>query len=405
MLLSNVGVVTSGRIWQFGHRFSRNTSPTAAIADNTQLQGAICDYVYLLNGQRERQPSSGHFAPGEFTKLFEEVLDTINLIFRDGLDWRAFITSFKQVQVENEGTELSIQSIENKGDGVVVVRVNAPPDVNKEKIHSDFNRSYEMALKALEEKYQTRLEAKEEQIALYRQQSSNLWEIAKMLAGRPLTVESQIIPDGSDISQLQHEGKNDTATRNILILAANPKNSTRLQLGNEVKEIDEGLRRSLYRQQFNLESKWAVTTQDFYRHMLDIQPQIVHFCGHGMGKAGIVLEDNGGRTQLLAGDAISRLFQLFAGKGLECVLLNACYSEVQADAIAQYIPYVIGMSQPIGNKAATIFAVAFYDALGAGETVEFAFELGCSQLVALKEQKTPVLKKQRMGREVKGEDC
>ena len=55
---------------------------------------------------------------------------------KSGVDWRAFVTSFKQVQGENEGVELSIQSIENKGDGVVVVRVNAPPETNEEKIQS-----------------------------------------------------------------------------------------------------------------------------------------------------------------------------------------------------------------------------------------------------------------------------
>ena len=37
----------------------------------TQLDGAICDYVYLLRNRQERRPSSGNFQPGEFTKLFE----------------------------------------------------------------------------------------------------------------------------------------------------------------------------------------------------------------------------------------------------------------------------------------------------------------------------------------------
>ena len=50
------------------------------------------------------------------------------------------------------------------------------------------------------------------------------------------------------------------------------------------------------------------------------------------------------------------------------------------------------MNQAIGDKAAIAFAVAFYDALGAGEEVEFAYNLGCSQLVGLKEDQTPVLK-------------
>lgn len=74
------------------------------IDSTTELSGAICKYVYLLNNQRERRPSSGEFQPGEFTKLFEEVLDTVDLIFRNRIDWKAFAYSFNQLQVENAGT-------------------------------------------------------------------------------------------------------------------------------------------------------------------------------------------------------------------------------------------------------------------------------------------------------------
>lgn len=179
--------------------------------------------------------------------------------------------------------------------------------------------------------------------------------------------------------------------KTVLLLAANPKNSSQLRLSEEVREIDEGLtKRSRYREQFKLESKLAVRQRDFYRHMLDIQPQIVHFSGHGAGEDGIVLEDETGNATFVQADMLASMFKLFASKGVECVLFNACYSEVQAEAVSQYIPYVIGMNKPIGDKAAIDFAVAFYDALGAGETMEFAFELGCSQLVGLKEHETPV---------------
>ena len=213
---------------------------------------------------------------------------------------------------------------------------------------------------------------------------------------REVTVKDRgLYVEGNHSSTLsqkkQSDGEADTAARKILILAANPKNSSRLHLDKEVKAIDDGLRRSLYRERFALTSKWAVTTQDFYRHMLDLKPHIVHFCGHGEGEKGIVLEDSGGRTELLGVDAIAELFRLFAKEGLECVVLNACHSEVQADAIVRHVPYAIGMSQEIGDEAATVFAVAFYDALGAGRGIEFAFELGCSQLVVLKEHETPVL--------------
>jgi hypothetical protein len=183
-----------------------------------------------------------------------------------------------------------------------------------------------------------------------------------------------------------------TCIKTILILAANPKTTSRLRLDEEIREIDNGLRVAKKREQFRLVQKWAVRQRDFYRAILECQPQIVHFCGHGTGNDGIVLEDENGQQAPLETEALSRLFKLFAVKGVECVVLNTCYSEKQAEAISQYIKYVIGMNKAIGDKAAIDFALAFYDALGAGEDVQFAYDLGCSQLVGLKEDNTPVLK-------------
>ncbi len=152
----------------------------------TQLDEINCDYIYLLNHQQERRPSIGMFAPGEFTKLFQEVFNTVDLIFRDGVNWKAFVSAFQQVQVENENTELAIQSIENKGDGVIVVKVNAALDANKEKIHGDFIQNYELRLRALEEKYKAQLQMKDSQIESYKRESVNMMEVTKLLASRPV---------------------------------------------------------------------------------------------------------------------------------------------------------------------------------------------------------------------------
>lgn len=189
---------------------------------------------------------------------------------------------------------------------------------------------------------------------------------------------------------------NNTHVKTILLLAANPRNTSQLQLDQEVREISEGLRRANKREQFKLEQRWAVRSRDFYRAILDTQPHIVHFCGHGAGEDGIVLEDDTGQTAFLQADALSGMFELFATEGVECVLLNACYSEMQATAISQHINYVIGMNRAIGDKAAINFAVAFYDALGSGREFEFAFKLGCSQIIGLKEHQTPVFKKKQV---------
>jgi hypothetical protein len=177
----------------------------------------------------------------------------------------------------------------------------------------------------------------------------------------------------------------------ILILAANPQGTVSLRLDEEVREIKAGFQRSRYRDQFAIDYQLASRPKDVQRAMLTLKPQIVHFCGHGEGEAGLVLEDNAGRAKRVSTKALADLFRLF--DGVECVLLNACYSEVQAKAIAQHIPYVIGMNQAIGDRAAIEFATSFYEGLGAGGSVEFAFDLGrnAMQLEGIPEEQTPVL--------------
>ncbi|NER04604.1 MAG: CHAT domain-containing protein, partial [Okeania sp. SIO3C4] len=143
------------------------------IDHSTILDNIESKYIYLLEepkpetDDRERRPSSGYFQAGDFTKLFQEVLNTVDLIFRDGVNFKAFMSSFQQVQVENQGIPMEIQSIENKGDGVVVVKIDVPPETQKEKIHQQFTQFYDENLRALEEKYQQQLAGIEKQISLY----------------------------------------------------------------------------------------------------------------------------------------------------------------------------------------------------------------------------------------------
>jgi hypothetical protein len=69
--------------------------------------------------------------------------------------------------------------------------------------------------------------------------------------------------------------------KKILILTANPKNTDKLRLDEEVREIEEGLQRSRRRDQFEIISRWAVRPDDLRRALLDHEPQIVHFSGIG----------------------------------------------------------------------------------------------------------------------------
>jgi hypothetical protein len=180
--------------------------------------------------------------------------------------------------------------------------------------------------------------------------------------------------------------------RTILILSANPKGTNPLRLSEEIREIKEGLKRSKYRDLYQIETAEAVRVSDIQRAMLDYEPNIVHFSGHGAGEEGLVFEDETGQVKFVSAEGLAGLFSLFADK-LDCVLLNACYSETQAQKISQHINHVIGMSQAIGDKAAIAFAVGFYDALGADKGVDFAYKLGCSaiSMQGIPEHLTPKL--------------
>ena len=139
--------------------------------------------------------------------------------------------------------------------------------------------------------------------------------------------------------------------KTILVLAANPKDTSRLRLEQEVREIDNGLQRARRRDEFILKQVLAARPVDVRRAMLNLRPSIVHFCGHGAGEDGIAFEDEIGNTKLINAEALARFFELFADK-VECIVLNACYSEIQAEAIAQYINYVIGMKKAIAENRA-----------------------------------------------------
>ncbi|BAY13987.1 CHAT domain-containing protein [Calothrix sp. NIES-2098] len=210
----------------------------------------------------------------------------------------------------------------------------------------------------------------------------------------------------------------DPSVLTILFLAANPAVGSQSRLEQEARDISDGLQRAKHRDRFKFEQRWAIRPRDIQRALLEFNPQIVHFAGHrpqnktlGSQEAitqgyenttksefeqeeGLTFEDDIGRMRLIPINALAELFKLFSDQ-VNCVLLNGCYTEAQAEVIAQHIPYVIGMKRSITDKAALEFALGFYDALGAGRAIEFAYNLGCTAIpiAGLPEHWTPVLYK------------
>jgi uncharacterized protein YjbI with pentapeptide repeats len=134
------------------------------ISTATNVDNIVCDYVYLQDAHKERCPIYGNFLPGDFSKILRKTLETINLVFYHGINWKAFSAAFKNAELENQGAQLDILNIEKKEDGILIVQVKVSSSGDKFKVHHDLRTGYENALKALEIPSHTQVENQEQEI-------------------------------------------------------------------------------------------------------------------------------------------------------------------------------------------------------------------------------------------------
>jgi hypothetical protein len=167
----------------------------------------------------------------------------------------------------------------------------------------------------------------------------------------------------------------------ILFLAANPDGTSALKLGEECAEIQRELKMTPHRDDFHFESGWAVGIDELMRHLTELDPLVVHFSGHGDRSAGLLLQGEQGQTQPVSARALALMVEA-AARSVRVVVLNACYTTVQADALRAKVDCVVGMSGAIGDAAARAFAIRFYGALGNRRSIGNAVAQGIAALAA-----------------------
>lgn len=161
----------------------------------------------------------------------------------------------------------------------------------------------------------------------------------------------------------------------ILFLTANPSDTSRIRLDQEMREIDEMINSSRLRDQFSLILQPAARTKDFQKALLRHKPHIVHFSGHGSESEGLVFEDIQGKRKTVSPKLLAELFAILTDD-IRIVVLNACYSDRQANAIREIIDFTVTMKDQIGDQSAILFSSSFYLALAEGRSVDEAFGLG-----------------------------
>jgi CHAT domain-containing protein len=158
------------------------------------------------------------------------------------------------------------------------------------------------------------------------------------------------------------------------------------------------------RDDFEFRSKWATTIDEMMRHLNELRPTVIHFSGHGGNNAsasqrgmhssrdidcariaencsGLCLQDERGNPQWVTAHGMTMMLKAAAASA-RVVVLNACYSDLQASALRTVVDCVVGMTGAIDDEAARAFAVGFYRALGNRRSVGNAVEQAVATLAA-----------------------
>lgn len=204
-------------------------------------------------------------------------------------------------------------------------------------------------------------------------------------------------PDGAHRMETTHtlrvggDQVSDRQPTRILFLGANPPATRRLRIDKEFREIQQEIRLGKEHDRFQIETSLAVRPRDISRALLDVQPHFVHFAGHGGGgQESFAGEDESGNAFVIPVAGLVELFEV-AGENLRCVVVNACSTEQLARDLSSALPHahVIGMRQPVGDRAAIQFSIGFYQAVSAGRPIDEAFRLGRAQMRMMEEGPRP----------------
>jgi hypothetical protein len=167
----------------------------------------------------------------------------------------------------------------------------------------------------------------------------------------------------------------------ILAFQSSPADELKLELDLEVREINKAIA-PFAKRDLQIIQLGAVKVSDIPEYLLEYQPDIFHFGGHGATNGDLIFVDNNGEKQPIDSNAMELLFG-YLGASIKCVVLSSCFSAKQARRIARYIPFVIGNSSEVFDDLSILFSANFYRSLSYGMTIPRAFEIAKAVISAV----------------------
>ncbi len=163
----------------------------------------------------------------------------------------------------------------------------------------------------------------------------------------------------------------------VLLVASNPDSTTSLSLLKEVREIENSINSSYFRDAFELFYCPAARASDLRKKVLDIHPEIIHFCAHG-SQSGIYLENDAGTKNLVLAEQLNFFLQKVSS--IQCIVFNTCDSLNTGKHATKYVPAVICFNGKLADKAAISFSKGFYESLARGLDVKESYSVGLTAI-------------------------
>ena len=373
------------------------------ISTDTQLENIECEYIYMQLPTRDdpdpcRKPDNRQetFKPGDFTDFIAPIIKTLDLYKNQNTDPRQVGSKFKtldllhyegidptaaaiaiiQLAEQNPDADLQVVALEGRGEEKIRLQARIAGNANP----SELNREYFQKYAEIQSLPYSDLQSL---VVGIKEKDERIRRLESLL-------ESTIHQQKFYVETNQSQKPVNSIT--IMFLASDPTDAARLRLGQELHEIQETLQQAKHRERFVLQQQLSIRPGDISQALLESEPTIVHFSGHGTSNGELCFENESGKIQPVKPEALAALFDLVSEQ-VKCVVLNACFSETQAKAIAEHIQYVVGMNQAIGDKAAIAFSIGFHTAIGANRSIREAYQFGCTQiqLEDIPEHLVPVL--------------
>jgi len=125
------------------------------IDSKTQLEGVDCQYVYLLEqpdskGNCDRRPHDPDkvFQPGDFEKLYKKIVDTVQILLRNGINQEAYQVALHELRKENPEITLDSIKVIDEIDKEVLLTIKVQEETDKGAVQRIFEEVYEAKLEA-----------------------------------------------------------------------------------------------------------------------------------------------------------------------------------------------------------------------------------------------------------------